>query len=186
MKYSAQDLEKIARYEEKRGIKYAKTGGKMYKRVLFFGFVAWLWMMITQLFYILGRAISATAGNTLFDNAFVTILTATSVSVLTVLLYIFRLKIAAFAVNIVAAIVSAISFIGITRVDDSVSSAGSTITEFDQGYFGLKKIFYWRHGIPIFLLIVLFSILIFIILREKHIQKKEYDLISKNNYELQF
>lgn len=183
MKYSSEDLERIARYEEKRGIKYAKIGGKLYNRLLLSGFAFWLWMMVTQMFYVLGTFITVSAGNGEYNNVFVTVLTTFFVSLLSILLYALRFRVSAFAVNICAAVISAIAFMGITRVGDSISNAGAVITEFDQGYFGLRKMFYWRHGIPIALVLVLFSVLIIITVREKVIRKKEITLISENNYE---
>lgn len=185
MRYSESDLSKIAQYEEKRKIKYASVKGKLYERLFILGIISWAYMLFTSFSYIVGRVLTIAAGIDKRDNAFVSILVTASVCLLSILLYIFRLKIPFFAVNIAFAVANFISFAGICGVDDSVTSAGSTITEYDQGYFGLKKMFYWRHGIPVILLVIIFSVLIFIIVRERIIIKKEYELISKNTYESQ-
>lgn len=182
MKYSADDFSKILKYEEKRDIKYTKTGGKLYKRILLFGFLSWLWMMFTQISYIIGKVITVTTSDDKPDNILVAIITASAVALLSIVFYAFRFKVSAFAINIVTAIVSAVSFISITKVSDSFDSPGTAISEFDQGYFGLKKLFYWRHGIPIVLVVVLSVWLIVITLREKSIIKKEFQIISKNEY----
>lgn len=186
MKYSCEDLKKISRYEEKRGIKYAKSGGKLYKYLLFFGFVSWLWMVATELFFLLGKSFVISDGGERIDNVFITLLVAFAVTVLSIPVYAMRFRIAAFAASIIGGITSALSFARISVVDDSISSAGSTISEFDPGYFGLKKMFYWRHGIPALLVTVLFATLIIITVRERRIMKKEYELIAGNLYSPQF
>ena len=185
MKYSAEELKKIERYEEKRGIKYAKTGGKLYKGLFFIGILSWCYILFTSISYLIGRTFRITEGLDSIDNPFISISVTTAIALTSILIYVFRLKISYFVINIVAAVTTFISFAGICRVDDSISSAGSTVSEYDEGFFGLKKIFYWRHGIPAFLMAIVFAILIFIILREKSIRKKELDIINKNSYEPQ-
>ena len=71
------------------------------------------------------------------------------------------------------------------NLNDSVSMAGSTISEYDEGVFGLKRIFYWRHGIPMAVVVICLILLSFIIIRERTTLKKEYDIITKNNYQPQ-
>lgn len=186
MKYSCEDLKKIYRYEEKRGIRYAKSDGKLYKFLLLFGFLSWLWMVTFELIYILGQAFLISEGVAKFDNVFITLLVSFTVTILAILVYAFKFRVTAFAVSIVSGITSALSFARITRVGDSVSSAGGTISEFDHGYFGLRKIFYWRHGIPVLLVTVLFASLIVIIVRERRIMKREYEAITENSYDPQF
>ena len=186
MKYSFEDLERIARYEEKRGIKYAKSNGKLCKWFIFFGFISFIWMLLNSIAYILGRYIKIGSGVDKVDDILISILVVSAVALLSFILYFLRFKIAFLITNITAAIVTFILFAGITGVDDSVTSAGSTISEYDQGYFGLKRFFYWRHGIPAVLLVLLFAVIIFVKIRERRIMKKEYNLITKNNYEPQF
>lgn len=186
MKYSCEDLKKIYRYEEKRGIRYAKSDGKLYKFLLLFGFLSWLWMATTELLYILGKTLLISGGSGKIDNVFIALLVSLVLIALSVLFYALRLRVTAFAVSIIGGVLSVLSFARITRVGDSVSSAGGTISEFDQGYFGLRKIFYWRHGIPVLLVTVLFASLIVIIVRERRIMKREYEAITENSYDPQF
>ena len=185
MKYTAEDLKIISEYEKKRGIKYAKEDGKLCKWFKFLGFVAYVWMIFTSLAYILGRFITINSGMDKSGNFFVSIMVTTVVAFLSLALYFFRFKIAFFITNFVTAVITFILFAGITGVDDSITSAGSTITEYDQGYFGLKRLFYWRHGIPAVLLILFFAVAVFIIFKERKILKKEFDIIKKNKYKPQ-
>lgn len=185
MKYSPEITEKIARYEEKRGIKYAKTGGKLYSRLFWLGFIAWLYMFLMQLFYIAGRIIRISDGKGEWDNALITIVCATTVLLFSLPAYAFKYRLTAIFINIAAVIASFIAFAGITKVDDSASNSGG-ITEYDPGLFGLKKMFYWRHGIPIIIVFVISLILVKIIIKERMIVKRECEIISHNEYENQF
>ena len=185
MKYSTQDIELIREYEKKRDIKYARSDGKLCKWFTFLGFVCWIWLMFTSFAYVLGRYFTINSGTDKVDNAYISIIVTSAVALLSLILYIFRLKIAFFVTNIITAVLTFIMFAGITGVDDSVTSAGSTISEYDQGYFGLKRLFYWRHGIPAVLLILLFAVIIFVKIRERRIMKKEYTAIKNNKYEPQ-
>ena len=186
MKYTPEDLKLIYHYEEKRGIRYAKAGGKLYNRLLFFGLLSWIWLMLTSVFYILGRYLQISSGIDKSDDVFVSVLTVFSVMLLSIIAYALKQRIIAFAVNIAGAVITCITFIGISKVGDSISYAASTITEYDRGYFGLKKMFFWRHGIPAIFVAVTFAWLIIITIKERSVIKKEYELISKNNYKLQF
>ena len=141
--------------------------------------------MFTSFAYVLGRYFTINSGTDKVDNAYISIIVTSAVALLSLILYIFRLKIAFFVTNIITAVLTFIMFAGITGVDDSVTSAGSTISEYDQGYFGLKRLFYWRHGIPAVLLILLFAVIIFVKIRERRIMKKEYTAIKNNKYEPQ-
>lgn len=185
MKYSIEDLKNIEKYEEKRGIKYKKSNGRFYKITLFIAFISYLWLMIMQLFYIFGRVLNIIEGNEKIDNIFITVTVSYIVMVVAVIPYAFRLKLTAFAVDLAGIIASALSFIKITGVNDSFSMAGSTISEYDEGIFGLKRIFYWRHGIPMAVVVICLILLSFIIIRERTMLKKEYDIITKNNYQPQ-
>ena len=183
MKLSSSDLEKIARYEKKRGIEYAKSGGKLYNGFLIVGFLAWLYMMMMSLLYILGTFLGVSSGMNSWDNDFITVLCAFAVILASVLLYAFKLKLPAFFVNIAAIPVMAIGFINKTRIGDY--SSGSGVSEYDPGFLGLKKIFFWRHGIPMFIVFAVCVILVVIVLRERIILKKELNSISENEYKSQ-
>ena len=185
MKYSIEDLKNIEKYEEKRGIKYKKSNGRFYKITLLIACISYLWLMIMQLFYIFGRVLNIIEGNEKIDNIFITVTVSFIVMVVAVILYAFRLKLTAFAVDLAGIIASALSFIKITGVNDSFSMAGSTISEYDEGIFGLKRMFYWRHGIPMAVVVICLILLSFIIIRERTTLKKEYDIITKNNYQPQ-
>lgn len=183
MKLSSVDLEKIARYENKRGIEYAKTGGKLYNGFLIVGFLAWLYMMMMSLLYILGTFLGISSGTNSWDNDFITVLCAFAVIFFSVLIYAFKLKLPAFFANIAAIPVMAIGFINKTKVGNY--SSGSDVSEYDPGFLGLKKIFFWRHGIPMLIVFVVCIVLAVIVLRERTIRKKEFNKISENEYKSQ-
>lgn len=189
MNYSADELGKIEKYEEKRGIKYAKAGGKLYKFLAVAGIISWLYMFVMQLFYVLGKWIEIDEGLDKATPGFITLVTVMSVSVIAIILFAFKnriLKSAALFAGCVTTVLSTAYFVTISKVDDSISSAGSTISQYDPGFLGLKKLFYWRHGIAAILVLAIFIALIVIIIRERVIIKKEFDAISQNEYEPQF
>ena len=181
MKFTSSELEKIAHYENRRGIQYAKSGGKLYNVFLGIGFVSWIYMMIMSLLYILGTFLSVSSGMTNFDNDFISVLSAFFVVFASMFFYVFKLKLIALFMNIASIPVMAIGFINKTRISDSYSS-GSGVSEYDPGFLGLKKIFFWRHGIPMLIVFVVCLILAVIIIRERFILKKEFNKISENEY----
>lgn len=184
MKYNENDIKRIREFEKRRGIKYATTDGKLYKRLIIIGFIAWLYMMFMILAYLLGSMLITEKGK-LWDAGYITVFSAFIITLLTPLAYAFRFKLIALITNIITIPILAISFIRISLVDGSISSPGSEITEFDSGFLGLKKMFFWRHGIPMLTVVAIFVWLCIIVIIERKKLKFTYDRIENNEYKPQ-
>lgn len=183
MKLSSDDLLKLQKYEAKRGIVYAKTKGKLYNSLLLIGFLAWLYMMFMVMLYVIGSFMLANENKNLWDNTFITAFTAFIVTLISPILFTIGFKLAAFITNIITVPVLASVFIRLTEVGGN--SYSSDVSEVDFGLLGLKKLFYWRHGIPMIIVMVTFIWLAVIIIRERTIIKRELAKIANNEYEPQ-
>ena len=189
MKYSADDLKKIRVYERKNGITYESTGGILYNRLLIIGFLAWLFMMVMLLFYTLG------AGILLHDKVWkykemlpsgkfsiIAVFIGFGILLLTPVLYAFKFRLTAFLLNAATIPVLFGVFVKLSLVKDSITAATSQITEYDPGFLGLKKLFFWRHGVPMLIVFVCVTWITVIAVRERvklrsayrHIQNDEY------------
>ncbi len=185
MKLNADDLQKLEKYETKRGIVYAKTGGNLYKGLLALGFISWLYMMLMVTPYVLGNFLLAGENTHLWNNTFITVFSAFIVTLITPIVFAFGLKLTAFITNIFMVSVLAVVFAKLSAVGSGASSTSTQVTEFDFGIFGLKKLFYWRHGIPMLIVLVTFIWLVVITIRERTIVKRELSTIKNNEYEPQ-
>lgn len=180
MKYSSYDLEKITKYEQKRGINYAKSNGKLYKTLFIIGFISWIYMLIMAGLYLLGISLQISEGIIKGDNIFFTILTATFISLISPLVYAFVSKPATLILNMIDTPIMLVSFVRISLANSSRTTAD--VSEYDPGILGLKKMFYIRHGVPILVVFVICTFLLIIILKERFIRKKEYRIITENAY----
>lgn len=180
MKYNNYDLEKISKYEQKRGINYAKSDGKLYKTLFIIGFISWIYMLIMAGLYLLGISLQISEGIIKGDSIFFTILTATCISLISSLLYAFVSKPATLILNMINTPIMFLSFARISIVNGSRATAD--VSEYDPGILGLKKIFYIRHGVPMFVVFVICLFLLIIIFREQLIKKREYKIITENAY----
>ena len=179
MKYSENDIQMIEKYEQKRNIRYAKTGGKLYKYLFVIGFISWVYMIIMSIFYLLGKLLLISESMDKSDSVFITILTVTAILVTSPLIYAFISKFATLILNILCVPVLAAAYIKILLVGGTSQSG---VSELETGIFGVKKIFYIPHGIPMFIVFLICVLLLVIIAREYFIKKKEYKTITENSY----
>ena len=189
MKYSADDLKKIRVYEKKNGIVYESSGSILYNRLLIIGFLAWLFMMVMLLFYSLGAAIllhdkvwNWKEMQTVGKAALLVNFIGFGVLLASPVFYGFKLKLTALLMNVVTVPVLFAVFVKLSLVKESITAASSSITEYDPGFLGLKKLFFWRHGIPMLIVFVCFLWVTLITINERlklrsayrHIQNDEY------------
>ena len=92
------------------------------------------------------------------------------------------LRLTALIANICVLPVLAVMFVKMTLVKNSVAAPGSEISEYDPGFLGIKKLFFWRHGIPMAITFVSFLIVAIIIIVEQIKTKKSYNAIANNEY----
>ena len=97
------------------------------------------------------------------------------------------IKLVTIAVNLITVPILFVQFIGLCRVDGiKLSSGSSYIREYDEGYFGLHKFFYWRHGVPMIIVLILIVVLFVLFFRERFIMHRERTKIAENedNYKI--
>lgn len=210
MRYSSADLEKIEKYEYKRGINYIKFGDRSYNRIIAVTFLFWFYMMAMVSLYVLGFYMGirdyADVENSPYKWTpyYITMLVTTAVTLLTPVLYAtfgiiahnsaaFKLKLlrpfrlALIAINAVTTPILFVQFAMIS-LNDGVPLSGTTsaITDPSEGFLGLKRLFYLRHGIPMLFVFVLCVVLIWLYLRQRYKMKKVFEKITKNeeNYKI--
>ena len=172
-------LEKIREYEKKHGISYIRTSDRTYLVLLLSALFFWSYTTLMSLLTILANIVLIE--NPTSDIKFIYLIIVFAFSVLTPIIYLLKLKITAILINIATMITQLILFGIFMRVDGNYY-LGAKSAVFDKGILGLKKIFYVRYGIPIMILFILLTGLLFIIVRERFILKKEYIKISENEY----
>lgn len=171
-----QKYEKIVKrvefLEEKYGIKYAKTDGKLYNTLKIFYLVSLIYTLAINLLYIVSMLfVSSENENYIIDkNSIITVSVCSLFLIAGCILICTRFK-------IIGGIFSAIPlpllfFAFAVKMQDGL------------GYFGFKASFYWRHAIPIVTLFILSVFMLIIALRSTIKFNREYKKAFDNVYEI--
>lgn len=161
-------LEKVKLYEEKRGIVYATTDGRLYKGLKGLYVLAFVYTMVMNFFFIMGNVLSETR----FENFKNSVYTVGALSlVLIVALVALRFK-----KHIVA---NAAAF-----VLNAFGSAALVLTfaKLLEDVLGYKASFYWRHLVPLCILVFLSLCLTIIAVRAILKTQKSYKKVVENLY----
>ena len=171
MKYYSNILEKVKFYEERRGIEYAKTDGYLYKTLKVLYILALVYTFVINIFFVSGVLVSKTKFSVLQNTMY-------SVIALTVLLIgslvIMRFKkslwanIVSFAANILACLGLGLSY-------------GVLLTDV-VGFLGFKVSFFYRHLVPLCIMVLLTIWLTVIAIRAIVKTRKNYKKIVENIY----
>lgn len=161
-------LQKVASYEEKRGIKYAKTDGKLYKVLKIIFIVAFAYVEMMNLFFVIGSVSSSTYYDYLKNSAFNVLFLSVMLIFSIATLYFKKYLLA----NVFFWLFNAVPSMGLAfefgrLLEDAV---------------GFKVSFYWRHLIPICLMVGLSFWMAFIAIRANLKVKKTYKKIVENTY----
>ncbi len=171
MKYNEDILTKVRIYEEKRGINYAKTDGKLYKTLKVLYVLMFAYTMVINLLYILGTLLLEDL-STVQKNILYTV-SALCVS-LVVSLIVMRFKKYLWA-NIAYTVLNILSCVGLC-VTFGVISADPV------GFLGFLPLFYYRHFAPLLIMTVL-TVWLFVIALNSFIKtRKCYNTILENLY----
>ena len=174
MKYRYNVLEKVRKVEEKNGINYAKTDGKLYKTINVLHILAWVYTLGINILFLLGNLVLMSSNESLEINKapFVTVLTATVLLIVARVIMRFKnqvwANIASGALNLIICPVLAFTFANL--MEDSL------------GLWGLNFSFYWRHAIPLALIIIFGVWLTIIALRANIKTDKQYKKTLENIY----
>lgn len=156
--------------EEKNGIKYAKTDGRLYKTLRVFYIIVFAYTMVINLLYIAGMAFVHGGTDAFKDiaNSFISVCICTALMIAGFVLSFFRFK-------LVASIISVVPEIFLIPV------FGVELRDI-LGFMGFKISFYWRHLAPLAILIILMTATTVIAVRAKVKTEKQYKKVTDNLY----
>ena len=172
MKMQESILRRVRMIEEKNGIKYAKTDGRLYKTLRVFYIIVFAYTMVINLLYIAGMAFVHGGTDAFKDiaNSFISVCICTGLMIAGFVLSFFRFKLVAGIISVVPEIFL-IPVFGV-ELRDSL------------GFMGFKTSFYWRHLAPLAILIILMTATTVIAVRAKVKTEKQYKKVTDNLYKL--
>ncbi|MGN0492992.1 MAG: hypothetical protein ACI4F7_05025 [Acutalibacteraceae bacterium] len=172
MKMQESVLRRVRMIEEKNGIKYAKTDGKLYKTLRVLYTLVFIYTMGINLMFVAGMLL--VYGGT--DKISGVLNSLISVSVCTVLIlagYILSF----FRFKLTAGIMSVAPEIFLIPVFGSVMRD-------DLGVLGFTASFYWRHLIPLVGLVILMTAATVIAVRARVRTERLYKKVTDNLYKI--
>ena len=172
MKMQESILRRVRAVEEKNGIKYAKTDGRLYKTLRVFYIILFAYTTAVNLLYIAGMTYVYLGTDNFKNvvNSIVTVSICTALIAVGFVLSFFRFKLAAGIISIVPEIFL-IPVFGIALSDS-------------LGFLGFKASFYWRHFAPLALLVILMIFTTVIAVRAGIKTEKQYKKVTDNLYKL--
>ena len=172
MKMQESVLRRVRMIEEKNGIKYAKTEGKLYKTLRVLYIITFAYTMAINLLYIAGMLL-VYGGTDNFKNvvnSLISVCVCTAVIIAGFVLSFFRFKFAAGVMSI-APEIFLIPVFGAVMKDD-------------LGFMGFTASFFWRHFAPLALLVILMTATTVIAVRARIKTEKQYKKVTENLYKL--
>lgn len=170
MKMQESVLRRVRMVEEKNGIKYAKTDGKLYKTLRVLYTLVFIYTVGINLLFISGMLLVYGGTDKLSGvlNSLITVSVCTVVIIVGYVLSFFRFKLAAGIISVIPEIILIPVF--------------GTVMQDSLGIFGFAASFYWRHLIPLTLLIILMTAATVIALRARLKTEKLYKKVTDNLY----
>lgn len=172
MKMQESVLRRVRMIEEKNGIKYAKTDGKLYKTLRVLYIITFAYTMAINLLYIAGMLL-VYGGTDNFKNvvnSLISVCVCTAVIIAGFVLSFFRFKFAAGVMSI-APEIFLIPVFGAVMKDD-------------LGFMGFTASFFWRHFAPLALLVILMTATTVIAVRARIKTERQYKKVTENLYKL--
>lgn len=170
MKMQESVLRRVRMVEEKNGIKYAKTDGKLYKTLRVLYTLVFIYTVGINLLFISGMLLVYGGTDKLSGvlNSLITVSVCTVVIIVGYVLSFFRFKLAAGIISVIPEMILIPVF--------------GTVMQDSLGIFGFAASFYWRHLIPLTLLIILMTAATVIALRARLKTEKLYKKVTDNLY----
>ena len=172
MKMQETVLRRVRMVEEKNGIKYAKTDGKLYKVLRVLYIIVFAYTIGINLLFIAGMLL-VYGGTDRFSgiaNSLISVCICSAVVIAGFILSFFKFKLAAGIMSIVPEIFLIPVF-------------GSVMKD-DLGFMGFTVSFFWRHFIPLILLVILMTATTVIAVRARIKTEKQYKRVADNLYRL--
>ena len=172
MKMQENVLRRVRMVEEKNGIKYAKTDGKLYKVLRVLYIITFAYTMGINLLFISGMLLvyGGTDKFSSVTNSLISVCVCTAVIIAGFVLSFFKFK-------LIAGIMSIVPEIFLIPVFGSVMKD-------NLGFMGFTASFFWRHFIPLFLLVILVTATTVIAVRARIKTEKQYKKVADNIYRL--
>ena len=172
MKMQESVLRRVRMIEEKNGIKYAKTDGKLYKTLRGLYIITFAYTMAINLLFIAGMLLvyGGTDNFKNVANSLISVCICTAVIIAGFVLSFFRFKFAAGVMSI-APEIFLIPVFGAVMKDD-------------LGFMGFTASFFWRHFAPLALLVILMTATTVIAVRARIKTEKQYKKVTENLYKL--
>ena len=165
-------LKRVREIEEKKGIHYAKTDGKLYKTLSVFYLLFFIWTLLIDALVIL--SFSLNYGITKNKGSIMDIIVTVSVCTVALLAgYIFN----RFKFYLTGGILSVVSLIFSTLVFANQLKDG-------LGLWGFQYKFYWRHLGPAVIMVILMIVMTVIAVRARVKTDKQYKLVTDNLFNM--
>lgn len=172
MKMQESVLRRVRMVEEKHGITYAKTDGRLYKALRVSYTLLFIYTMGINLLFICGMLLTR-LGTENFKgilNSLITVIVCTVFIIAGFCLSFTRFKLAAGLLSVLPEIMLIVVFGAIMK--DSL------------GVMGFKVSYFWRHFAPLLILVILMAVTTVIAVRARFKTEKQYKKVLDNLYEL--
>lgn len=165
-------MKRVRFIENKYGIVYAKPDGKLFAVLKIFYLLAACYTLGINLLYIGGMFLMhyGTDDFYLYTNSLITISACTALMLTGSIMLFSKLKISA-------------SIISLASLPLMILTFGTALSD-DLGFMGFKTSFYWRHFIPMAIMLILLTLMLIIALRAKYKADVQYKRIVTNLYQM--
>lgn len=172
MKLNQGVLKRVRQVEQKKGINYAKTTGKLFTSLSIIQLIAVIFAVTMNLIYILGMLLVNLESDTI-KNVLGSIITVGVCSLILILSLVLK-KIKIYLPSLIISSVSCVFLILLF----------ASMMEDLTGFIGLNVSFYWRHFAPLTIVVIMSIWSTVIALRENHLLKLNYCKVEENLYNL--
>ena len=172
MKMQESVLRRVRMVEEKHGITYAKTDGRLYKALKVSYTLLFIYTMGINLLFICGMLLTRLGTDNFKGilNSLITVIVCTVLIIAGFCLSFTRFKLAAGLLSVLPEIMLIVVFGAIMK--DSL------------GVMGFKVSYFWRHFAPLLILVILMAVTTVIAVRARFKTEKQYKKVLDNLYEL--
>lgn len=172
MKMQESVLRRVRMVEEKHGITYAKTDGRLYKALRVSYTLLFIYTMGINLLFICGMLITRLGTDNFKGilNSLITVIVCTVLIIAGFCLSFTRFKLAAGLLSALPEIMLIVVFGALMK--DSL------------GVMGFKVSYFWRHFAPLLILVILMAVTTVIAVRARIKTEKQYKKVLDNLYAL--
>ncbi len=172
MKMQESVLRRVRMVEEKHGITYAKTDGRLYKALRVSYTLLFIYTMGINLLFICGMLLTRLGTDNFKGilNSLITVIVCTVLIIAGYVLSFTRFKLVSGILSVLPEIMLVVVFGSIMK--DSL------------GVMGFKVSYFWRHFAPLLILVILMAVTTVIAVRARIKTEKQYKKVLDNLYAL--